>query len=155
MLEARRFGDSYCQRFDIGYAFVKGAISFRIPDGLLEQIYKMIEECVLVINVERQYAVKESRHVVKIFFPHFFASVAVSDKQANIPQRLTRVRESWDIAVFDYAPEHETQSRSSLFGFKVVLGEVAAIGAAPVAFGQCSQTAKPSRDGGAKALLAA
>ena len=57
----------------------------------------------------------------------FFASVAVTHKQANITQRLTRVRESWDIAALDNTAEHEAQSGSSFFRLKVVLGEIAAI----------------------------
>ena len=55
--------------------------NFVRPDtkGLIEQVNKVIEQRVLVLNVERQYAVKKPRHVVEIIFPHFFAAVAVSD----------------------------------------------------------------------------
>ena len=88
-----------------------------------------------MIHVEGQYAVKESRHVVEVVFAYFFAPVAVAYKQANIAQRLTGIRESWDIAAFDNAPEREAQSRSSFFRLKVVLGEVDTIGTAAVAFG--------------------
>src|SRR5438309_6709132 len=95
---ALRLGDPNRERFDIGYAFVKGAIGFRIPHSLLEQVNEVVKECVLVIHVEGQYAVKESRHVVEIFFPYFFAAVAVAYKQASITQGLTRVGESGDIA---------------------------------------------------------
>ena len=43
-------------------------------------VNKVIEKCVLVFNVERQYAVKESRHVVEIIFAYFLATVAVAHK---------------------------------------------------------------------------
>src|SRR5438067_6513256 len=99
------------------------------------------------MHIEGQYAIKESRHVVEVVFAYFFAAIAVTNKQANIAQGLTRVGEPWHVAAFDYAPEHETQSRSPFFRLKVVLGEVAAVGAASVTFGQRTQTAKPSRDG--------
>src|SRR5438132_9302580 len=98
---ALRFSDPYCQRFDIGYAFVKCAIRLCIPHSLIEQVNEVVKERVLVIHVEGQYAVKESRYVVEIFFAYFFAAVAVTNKQADIAQRLTGIAESWDIAAFD------------------------------------------------------
>src|SRR5260370_34372466 len=143
------------KRFDIGYTFVKCAIRLRIPHSLIERVKEVVKECVLVIHVEGQYAVKESRHVVEVVFAYFFAPVAVAYKQANIAQRLTGIRESWDIAAFDNAPEHETQSGSAVFRLKVVLSEIAAIVTSPVAFRQCPQPAKPPSDPRAKPCLTA
>jgi hypothetical protein len=139
---ALRLSDPYSQRFDIGYAFVNCAVRLRIPHSLIEQVNKVIEQGILVIHVECQYAVKESRHVVEIIFPYFFAAVAVANKQANVAQGLAWVGEAWDIAALDNAPEHEAQGRSAFFRLKVVLGEVATVSASTVAFSQCAQTAK-------------
>src|SRR5258708_29613335 len=109
---ALRFGDADCQRLYVGHSLVKGAISFGIAHGLIEQVNEVIEQRILVVNVEGQYSVKESRHVVQILFPHFLASVAVTNKEANIAQGLTRLAESWDIAAFDDPSQHQTQSRA-------------------------------------------
>src|SRR5438132_9962002 len=155
MYYALRFGDPNRQRFDISDSLVKRAVSFRIPHGLIEQVNEVVKERVLVVHVEGQHAVKESRHVVEIFFAYFFAPVAVAYKQTNIAQGLSWVGESWNITAFDNAPEHETQSGSAFFRLKVVLGKVAAVGASAVAFSQCAETAKSSRNRRAKPLLAA
>jgi hypothetical protein len=134
-------------------AFISVTPSSKVPLAFayrtvwIEQVNKMIEQRVLVFNVERQYAVTKPRHVVKIIFPHFFAAVSIPHEQSDITQGLTRIADSWDIAALDNAAQHETQSGSAFFSLKVVLREVAAIGCASVAFGQCAQTAKPSRDG--------
>src|SRR2546425_12503838 len=103
MYYALRLCDPNRQSLYIGYAFVKSAVRLRIPRSLIDQLNKVIEQRVLVIHVERQYAVKESRNIVEIVFAYFFAAVAVADKQANIAQGLTWIRESWDIAAFDNA----------------------------------------------------
>src|SRR5258707_2608610 len=93
-----RFGDPNRQRFDIRHSFVKWAIRLRIPHSLIEQVNEVVKECVLVIHVEGQYTVKESRHVVEVVFACFFASVTVAYKQTNVTQRLTPLGESWNLS---------------------------------------------------------
>src|SRR5438128_102791 len=80
MYDALRLCDPNRQRLDIGYAFVKCPVSFCVTDSLIEQINEVVKQRVLLINVECQYSVKESRHVVELFFAYSFAPFAIADR---------------------------------------------------------------------------
>ena len=80
MYYALRLRDPNRQSFDVGYSLVKCAVSLCVTNGLIEQVREVVKQCVLVLNVECQDAVKEPRHVVEILFPYFFAAVAVTNK---------------------------------------------------------------------------
>ena len=56
------------------------------------------------------------------------------------------VRELLPIDAYFFQTFVNLQGGFAFFGFEIVLGEVAAIGCASVAFGQRAQTAKPTRD---------
>src|ERR1044071_1175410 len=131
---ARRLCNPNRERLYIGDSFIKSAISFGVSHRLIKQLREMVKQCVLLLNVQRQYAIEKSRHVVEIILPYFFDSVTVANKQTYVTQSLTRVSESRHVAAFDYTPQHQAQSRASFLRFEVVFGEVATVSTSPVAF---------------------
>src|ERR1043165_8517268 len=104
---ARRLCNPNRERFYVGDSLVKGAVGFSKTHGLIKQIREVVKQCVLLLNVERQYAIEKSRHVVEIVLPHFFAPVAVPNEQTYVAQCLTWVSESKHIPAFDNSPQHQ------------------------------------------------
>src|ERR1041384_2423908 len=104
---ARRLCNPNCQGFYVSDSLIKGTVRFGVSHCLIKQIREVVKQCVLILNVQGQYAVKKSRHIVKIVFPHFFGPVAVSNEQTYVAQRLTWVSESRYIAAFNNSPQHQ------------------------------------------------
>src|ERR1051325_3645942 len=107
MNHARRLCNPNRERFYVSDCLVKSAVRFGVSHGLIKQIREVVKQSVLLLNVQRQYAIEKSRHVVEIILPYFFDSITVANKQTYVAQSLTRVSESRHVAAFDYTPQHQ------------------------------------------------
>src|ERR1043165_664222 len=104
---ARRLCNPNRKRFHVGNPFIKSSVCFGVSHCLIKQISEVVKQSVLLLNIERQYAIEKSRHVVKIVFPYFFAPVAVPNEQTYVAQCLTWVSKSRHIPAFDISPKHQ------------------------------------------------
>src|SRR5215831_602021 len=152
---ARSVGHSNGEGFDVGDAFIKGAVGLGVADCLVEEIRIMIEERVLLLNCERKDSVKKSGDVEKIVFADFLTTVAINNEQADVAQGLAWVAQAWHVSAFDNTPQSETECGAAFFSFKIVLSEIAAVGATAVAFGQGSEATEPAGNRGAESFLSA
>jgi hypothetical protein len=71
----RRLRHADGQRLDIGYALVKGARRSGIAHRLVEQIGKIIEQRILLLNLQSENPIEKSWDVALVVLPNPFPAV--------------------------------------------------------------------------------
>jgi hypothetical protein len=78
MYYSRRTGNPHRKRFNVLYSLIKRPLSFSVPDSLIEDVTKSIEDKILSRNIKGQYSIKKAWHIVEVLLADGLCTVLVN-----------------------------------------------------------------------------
>src|SRR5437016_13986696 len=90
MDNARRLRDPNSKCFDVSHTSIKRAIGFGVADGLIKDFREVVEQSILLLDLQSEYAIQEARDIALVFFAHDFLTVP-DYEQPDVAQRLPRI----------------------------------------------------------------